>query len=199
MAEENKIADALQILEELGMPRAQQNDRSALCLLALLNLTKDKSWADATNPLMGITPMMDFARDHYGKQYAPNTRETFRRQTMHQLVAAGIALYNPDNPQRPVNSPKAVYRIEQETLALLRSFGTIRWNGNLDAYLRTRRTLTARYAKEREMRKLPVNLITGDTIRLSPGEHSKLIKAVIEEFAPRFVPGGILIYAGDTG
>jgi hypothetical protein len=49
------------------------------------------------------------------------------------------------------------------------------------------------------MRKLPVKLTTGDTIRLSPGDHSELIKAVIEEFAPRFVPGGILIYAGDTG
>src|SRR5436309_92152 len=125
------------------MPRAQQNDRSALCLLALLNLTKDKSWADATNPLMGITPMMDFARDHYGKQYAPNTRETFRRQTMHQLVAAGIALYNPDNPQRPVNSRKAVYQIEPDTLVLVRSFGTAAWNRNLETYLQKHQTLTA--------------------------------------------------------
>src|SRR5207248_8922899 len=37
------------------------------------------------------------------------------------------------------------------------------------------------------------------TIRLSPGDHSELIKAVIEEFAPRFAPGGVLVYAGDTG
>jgi len=181
------------------MPRAQQNDRSALCLLALLNLTKDKSWADATNPLMGITPMMDFARDHYGKQYAPNTRETFRRQTMHQLVAAGIALYNPDNPQRPVNSPKAVYQIEPDTLVLVRSFGTAAWNRNLETYLQKHQTLTARYAREREMQKLPVTLATGETIRLSPGDHSELIKAIIEDFAPRFVSGGVLIYAGDTG
>lgn len=94
------------------MPRAQQNDRSALCLLALLNLTQQKSWAEAENPLVGITPMMQFARHNYGKEYAPNTRETFRRQTMHQLVVAGIALYNPDAPARPVNSPKAVYQIE---------------------------------------------------------------------------------------
>lgn len=199
MAKENKIADALQILEELGMPRAQRNERSALCLLALLNLTKGKSWADAENPLVGITPMMNFARDHYGKQYAPNTRETFRRQTMHQLVAAGIALYNPDDPSRAVNSPKAVYQIEPATLTLLRSFGTAAWNKNLETYLQTRQTLTARYAKEREMQKLPVTLATGDTIRLSPGDHSELIKAIIEEFAPRFVPGGVLIYAGDTG
>ena len=199
MAAEDKIADALQILEELGMPRAQQNDRSALCLLALLDLKKEESWSDTRSPLIGITPMMEFARDQYGKNYAPNTRETFRRQTIHQMVAAGIVLYNPDDPARPVNSPKAVYQIEGETLKLLRSFGTAAWNKNLENYLKTRKTLTARYAKEREMKKLPVKLATGETIRLSPGDHSQLIKAIIEEFAARFVPGGVLIYAGDTG
>ena len=199
MAEENKIADALQVLENLGMPRAQQNDRSALCLLALLDLKQGKSWSDASSPLVGITPMMEFARDHYGKQYKPNSRETFRRQTIHQLVAAGIVLYNPDDPARPVNSPKAVYQIEADSLKLMRSFGAAAWNKNLAKYLKTRQTLTARYAKERDMKKLPVKLATGETIRLSPGAHSELIKAIIEEFAPRFVPGGVLIYAGDTG
>lgn len=199
MAEENKIADAIQVLEGLGMPRTQRNNRSALCLLALLNLSEDKAWADAENPLVGITPMMDFARNYYGKTYAPNTRETFRRQTMHQLVASGIALYNPDDPERPVNSPRAVYQIEPDTLTLLRTFASAEWNRNLAAYLANRETLAARYAKEREMRKLPVVLTSGETIRLSPGRHSELIKAIIEEFAPRFVPGGVLVYAGDTG
>jgi BsuBI/PstI restriction endonuclease domain/BsuBI/PstI restriction endonuclease HTH domain len=195
----DKIADALQALSELGMPRAQQNDRSALCLLALLDLTPGKSWAAARNPLVGITPMMQFARDTYGKQYAPNTRETFRRQTVHQLVAAGIALYNPDNPARPVNSPKAVYQIEPDALKLLRTFGRAAWRNNLAAYLKNRKTLTSRYARAREMQKLPVKLTNGKTIRLTPGDHSQLIKGIIEEFAARFVPGGALIYAGDTG
>lgn len=199
MAKETKIADALQILESIGMPRAQQNDRSALCLLALLDLKIGESWAVAKNPLIGITPMMEFAFDQYEKKYAPNSRETFRRQTIHQLVAAGIALYNPDDPARPVNSPKAVYQIEADTLKLLRTFGTAAWTKNLEKYLKTRKTLTARYAKEREMKKLPVKLTSGDTIRLSPGAHSQLIKAIVEEFAPRFVPGGVLVYAGDTG
>jgi hypothetical protein len=199
MAKKDKIADALQVLQELRMPEAQQNERSALCLLALLNLTKGKSWADAQSPPIGITPMMEFARDNYGKHYAPNSRETFRRFTMHQFVAAGIALYNPDNPSRPVNSPKAVYQIESDTLVLLRSFSTGSWSKNLAAYLKTRKTLTAQYAKEREMNKLPVVLATGETIRLSPGDHSELIKAIIESFAPRFAPGCHPIYAGDTG
>lgn len=96
------ILAARQILVSLGLPRAQQNERSALALLALLNLTPGKAWCDAENPLRGITPIMDWVRQHYGKDYAPNTRETVRRQTMHQFVDAGIALYNPDQPNRPV-------------------------------------------------------------------------------------------------
>ena len=70
------------------MPRAQQNERSALCLLALLDLPHNKPWSEASDPLIGITPIMDWAREHYNKNYAPNTRETVRRQTMHQFVQA---------------------------------------------------------------------------------------------------------------
>lgn len=66
------IKSAIQVLAALGLPRTQQNERSALCLLALLNLTPDKTWAQAESPLVGITPMMEFARRHYGKEYAPN-------------------------------------------------------------------------------------------------------------------------------
>lgn len=199
MAGKRRIADAIEVLKRLGMPRAQQNDRSALCLLALLNLTPSRRWEDAGNPLVGITPMMEFAREHYGRQYAPNTRETFRRFTMHQFVNAGIALYNPDDPTRPVNSPKAVYQIEPDTRALVRSFGTPAWTKDLAAYLRAHPALAGQYAREREMQMQPVKLATGETIRLSPGEHSELIKGVIEDFAPRFVPDGTLVYAGDTG
>lgn len=148
---------------------------------------------------MGITPIMDWVREHYRKQYAPNTRETFRRQTMHQFVDAGIAFYNPDMPHRPVNSPKAVYQINPATLELLRSFGTKAWHDKLTDYLAQRETLTARYAKERKQNRIPVQIARGKEITLSPGEHSELIRAIIEDFGPRFAPGSILIYAGDTG
>ncbi len=193
------IKEAHKILISLGLPRAQQNERSALCLLSLLNLTPDKSWTESENPLMGITPIMDWARQYYKKNYAPNTRETIRRQSMHQFVDAGIALYNPDKPDRPVNSPKAVYQIENNALALLRTYGTSDWHDNLINYLSERETLAARYAQDREQNRVPVRLGPGKKITLSPGEHSELIRAIIEEFAPRFAPGSKLVYAGDTG
>lgn len=193
------IKAAKQIIISLGLPRAQQNDRSALCLLALLNLTPGKAWANAENPLIGITPIMDWVREHYAKGYAPNTRETIRRQTMHQFCDAGLALYNPDEPDRPVNSPRAVYQIEPATLILLRTFNTSAWHDNLITYLSKRETLVARYAKERSQNRIPVELAPGQQITLSPGEHSELIRAIIEDFAPRFAPGSMLVYTGDTG
>jgi adenine-specific DNA-methyltransferase len=106
-----KIQDALNILNALGLPRQQLNERSALTLLSLLGIKPESEWENAGNPLMGITPMMDFFFEYYGKKYAPNTRETVRRQTVHQFLQAALIIANPDKPSRPTNSPKAVYQI----------------------------------------------------------------------------------------
>lgn len=193
------IENALKVLALLGLPPAQQNERSALCLLAILNLIPARKWAQAERPLIGITPIMDWVRQHYQKDYAPNTRETVRRQTMHQFCDAGIALYNPDKPDRPVNSPKAVYQIEPAAHALLQSYGTKAWSGNLKVYLGEHKTLIDRYAQERELNRVPIEIAPGKEITISPGEHSDLIRAIVQEFAPRFAPGSVLVYAGDTG
>jgi hypothetical protein len=199
MTQHLNLAEAEKILAALGLPKAQQNTRSAICLLALLNITPEKAWKDAEPVLIGITPMMTFAAQHYGLTYAPNTRETFRRFTMHQFVDAGLALYNPDQPERPVNSPKTVYQIEDHALELLRTYGTDEWDNKLRDYFEIQKPLAQRYASEREMRKVPVRINSETRIALSAGEHSNLIKAIIEEFAPRFTPDSRLIYVGDTG
>lgn len=199
MSQQTRIDEALEILRAVGMPRAQLNERSALCLLALLDVRPDTNWSAAQAPLMGITPIMDWSRDNYDKDYAPNTRETFRRQSMHQFVEAGIALYNPDDPERPVNSPKAVYQARPEFLALVKQYETESWDADLADYLAQNQTLTEKYARSREQILVPVNISDDLVLKLSSGEHSLLIKAIIEDFGPRFAPGSKLLYVGDTG
>lgn len=194
-----RIDEAVKILTEMGLPKAQQNERSALTLLAMINLKPASPWKEAQAPLIGITPILDFTREHYGKEYAPNTRETFRRFTMHQFVEAGIAIQNPDQPDRPVNSPKWCYQIEPGALALLKTFGNAKWKNFLTAYLKSRETLAKKYARERNMLLVPVTISSEEKIQLTPGKHSELIKSIIEDFCPRFVPGGKIIYIGDTG
>jgi hypothetical protein len=195
---EQKIQGALNILHSLGLPRQQLNERSALTLLSLLALEPETRWADASNPLMGITPMMDFFSMHYGKKYAPNTRETVRRQTVHQFLQAALIVANPDKPARPTNSPKAVYQIEQSALKLLSSFDKPEWKGNLQKYLRTVKSLKKLYDREREMQRLPVKLADGQEIKLSPGGQNVLVKKIVEDFCALFTPGGQIIYVGDT-
>lgn len=58
------VDNARKILLSLGLPQAQQNERSALCFLALLDLQPGKKWAEEQNPLMGITPIMDWIRKY---------------------------------------------------------------------------------------------------------------------------------------
>ena len=193
-----KIQGAMKILEAFGFPRQQVNERSALTLLSLLGLKPGDDWTDSQNPLMGITPMMEFFAKHYGKQYAPNTRETVRRQTIHQFVQAALVVLNADEPSHPTNSPKAVYQIEPTALKLIRRFGKRGWNKYLTEYLRSVETLKELYARHRNMRRIPVKLDSGKKIRLSPGGQNVLVKKIIDDFCPLFTPGGRVIHVGDT-
>lgn len=192
-----RIIEAREVLASLGLPRAQINERSALTLLALLDLGPDDPWSAARVSRLGITPIMEFMAEMYGKVYKPNTRETVRRFTVHQFIDAGLVIINPDK-YRPPNSPKTVYEIEPSALELLRTYGTDEWEVNLKTYLSSVETLTKRYAQERQMARIPVQIAEGKTITLSPGGQNELVKAIVEEFASLYTPGGKLIYVGDT-
>lgn len=193
-----RVDEAVVVLRALGLPRAQLNERSGLTLLALLDLGPNDPWSAAANPLRGITPMMDYIRDRYGKTYAPNTRETVRRQTVHQFLDAGLVVINPDRPGRPTNSPKAVYQIEPSTLELLRTYGSPEWTKNLDVYLASQQTLRQKYAAERAMSRIPVTLADGSEFTLSGGGQNVLVSEIINEFCPRWTPSGVALYVGDT-
>lgn len=199
MRRSDPLADALGILADLDMPRGQRNERTALCLLALAGMTPSTRWRDATAPLMGITPIVAFCETHYGRHYAPNSREAFRRRSIHQLVQAGVVQRNPDDLERPVNSPHTVYQLTPEALVLLQSYGMDTWSARLAAFLEMQPALRTRYEWEREQARVPVTLPDGQRIALSPGDHSALMGAIIQLFCPRLVPGGRVIYVGVTG
>jgi len=106
-----RIDEALDVIAAVGFPKAQRNERSALSLLSLVDVKPETPWSEASDPLIGITPMMDFFAQHYGKAYAPNSRETVRRLTVHQFQQGGLIIANPDRPDRAINSPDFVYRL----------------------------------------------------------------------------------------
>ncbi|GAB5535048.1 MAG: BsuBI/PstI family type II restriction endonuclease [Rubricoccaceae bacterium] len=194
-----RVSEAQAILEAFGFPPKQHNERSAYCLLALANVTPKTGWGRAEQRMIGITPIMDWMAEHYGQVYAPNSRETVRRQTMHQFVDAGFAVLNPDRPDRPPNSGKTVYQLSSEALDVIRSYDTAQWKESLASYLERSGSLSEKYRARREMAMVPIRTASGKMVNLAPGSHSELIRAITEEFAERYAPGAILLYAGGTG
>lgn len=194
-----RIVEALTILKAVGMPSEQLNDRTAICLLALLDLPPKRSWTEAKNPMLGIRAILDFAREKLARNYAENTRESVRKYSVKQLVSAGVLLHNPDMPERAVNSSDNCYQVEEHALALLRQFGSKTWDGSLETYLAARETLAAQYARVRDLHRVPIKVKGRQKITISAGDHSDLIRSIIEDFGSLFVPGGELVYVGDTG
>lgn len=194
-----KIEDAQEILKTLGLPPAQQNDISALTLLALCGLRPKDPWRKTRREGLTITKgIMTFIATEYGRSYAPNTRETFRRQVLHQFVQARIADYNPFKPTLPTNSPRAHYALTRAALAAIQTYGTNKWKKSAQQFINEQGSLLMLYQKKRFRLMVPVRLPDGTILKLSPGKHNEIQAAVIEKFAPRFIPGARLLYLGDT-
>src|SRR5947208_17174684 len=77
-----KVRELIDLLNALGFGAKQSNETAGYVLLALLDLVTSHRWSAATNPLRGITPIMEFIRSAYKKDYAPNTRETIRDEAV---------------------------------------------------------------------------------------------------------------------
>jgi hypothetical protein len=194
----SKIDEATKVLAAFGLPRGQQNERSALTLLALAKLGPNDAWINVERPLLRIWDIMGFMRDAYGKVYAANSRETIRRQTIHQFEQARIVDRNPDDPDRPTNSGKNAYMLTEEAVEVLKAYGTRRFDEAVARFIGQFGTLKAAYERARATHQIPLRLPDGSTVYLSPGEHNALQVAIIEEFGPRFAPGATVLYVGDT-
>ncbi len=189
-----KKQEAKSILKLLGMSAKQQSDICAYSLLALLKITASTSWSSASNEWTRIHDLLAFLRTSYrGAKYAENSRETFRKEAMHHFRTAAII----EDNGMATNSPNYRYRVTPEALSLVQSYGSGLWDAKLASFLSVHKTLKDISASRKRVSKVAVT-VDGIERALSPGAHNQLQKAVIEEFAPRFLCQFKCLYLGDT-
>lgn len=193
----DRVDEARTILETLGFDLERSNERSAMVLLALLELKPNGEWDRASNPMLGTRAIMDWIRDHYATDYKPNTRETIRRFTLHQFVEAALVVENPDQPDRPVNSPRWNYQVTRRALEVIRTYGTSGWDNESQNYLNEQPGLKAQYDAARALERIPISLPQGN-VTLSPGGQNLLLKQMIEEFCAYYAHDGEILYLGDA-
>ena len=166
--------------------------------MALLNLSPRSEWKAATKSLIRVHDVLEFVKAKYKRTYAENSRETFRRFTLHQFEQAGIAERNSDDPTRPTNSPNNVYNISPQALATISTYGTPKWEEALLGFIGSQGRLVDRYQKVKSSNTLALPISGDKIITLSPGKHNKLQIEIFKEFKTRFCPNASLLYMGDT-
>ncbi|MCI0398611.1 MAG: restriction endonuclease, partial [Chloroflexi bacterium] len=154
--------------------------------------------AQARSRVLRIHDILLEIQARYGRQYAENTRETIRRQVIHQFVQAGLVLRNPDDLALPTNSPRTHYALSEPALETIRAYDSESWPDAAQSFLENQRALIETYHQQREQHKVPLVMEGGLEYHLSPGLHNELQVAIIEEFGPRFAPGAKVLYVGDT-
>ncbi|TDB52824.1 BsuBI/PstI family type II restriction endonuclease [Photorhabdus khanii] len=196
---EEKLQQAQILLKTLGLPKQQYNNRSAWVFLALANIKPTDDWSNAQAPMLPTVDIMQFIREHYGQDYKPNSRETIRRQTLHQFEQARIIDRNRDDLSRATNSKDNNYSLNQPILEVLREFPNGQWQQKIEEYKADLQNLQELYRRTLNMQKIPVTLPNGQKIKLSPGKHNQLHADILHEFCPRFIgEGGVILYIGDT-
>lgn len=194
-----RLKEAKELLRELGLPAAQQNERSGWVLLALAGIKpSDSNWEKGHSELQTTRQIMDFIRDTYGRNYAANSRETIRRQTLHQFEQAAIVIRNADNPERATNSGNNNYSLSPSLAGVLENYPTGDWKSALKIFQEQVPTLQKTYLRSLNLNKINITLPDNVQLKLSPGRHNQLHAEVVSEFLPRFAKQGKVIYLGDT-
>ena len=78
----------------------------------------------------------------------------FRKQAMHHFRNAAFI----EDNGKATNSPNYRYRLTDEMLSLIRSYGTAYWESEKQRFLQSHETLIDLYASKRTMRKMPVRI-----------------------------------------
>ena len=151
----SKLDEAKAILGALNVPAKQQNNMCCCVLLAMADIHENTPWKKATNGWIRIHDVIAFASDNYNITYAENSRETIRKQAMHHFRNAAFI----EDNGKATNSPNYRYRLTDEMLALIQSYGTAKWNRNLSAFQKAHSSLVELYAaKRRILPSLPASI-----------------------------------------
>jgi hypothetical protein len=207
-AAEGRVDEALQILEAISFPLSLTSEgrqrRLAQILLAVGKLTPRSAWSEtavwegAGSWCPRTRDIIPFVNKHYGENISSGSYDDVRRKNLDFLVASGLVLRSPANPNAATNDSTRGYAINPAATDLFRKFGTPGWKKAVAAFREAYPRLDELLLRKRDQKKIAVKLPEGVSIELLETSHNEIQKAIIEEFLPRFVPGAEVLYIGDA-
>lgn len=202
------LASARAVMDAVDFPfdslRPVWVARAPKIILALAKVSPDGSlsdargWGDPDVAIIGSRALIDIMNRDWGEKISRGSYDDIRRKCVKYLVEAGLALKDPDNPNRAPNDGRTGYALSPAFANLLKAYGTEAWDAQLQNFTSANGSLREKLRQEREMQMVPVTLPGGAKLTLSPGDHNRLQADIIEHFLPRYAKGGEVVYIADA-
>ena len=195
------INEALDILENVGIPLSMKSERSlermAMSFLAVAGVTTD--WKQAKiNTNLRSRDVIQFINKNFDEEISPGSYDDIRRRDLELPVIAGIIINTGIGKGSATNDPTRSYTLHPDFHQLILTYKTKQWKSHLAIFSEGKTKLEDILDCKRDMEKIPVKLPNGQQLELSPGQHNVLQKAIVQEFLPRFGCGCEVLYIGDT-
>jgi hypothetical protein len=191
------LEDLKQLLREVHFDKAFITDQSAICLLALSDSTFGREGLlpgkRALRDGGRINNILEYCRNDLETKVAENTRESYRKSSLKPLMRGGVIRAH----QTSVNDPNTYYKIDPAFLLIIDEKGASRRALLISEWILAHST---RLEENENAASLDQVIIAFESqeIRLSPGKHNQLIKAMVERLAPAFIGDFTVLYIGDA-
>ena len=195
------INEALAVIEALGIPvdaKPRKLEKMAMAFLTLADVSELNCWGSAKSVAsrsLTTREIISWVNEKFDETISSGSYDDIRRQDLKLLALADVAVQRDPNSSR--NSPKRAWGLSKEAALVARSFGTDGFISASKAFLAGAETLRDTLASIRELEMHSVSF-GGGTLSFGPGEHNGLIKAIIEDFLPRYGFGAEVLYVGDA-
>ena len=202
-AVQNLINQTLLILESFGIPvdsTPRRLERMAIAFLACgdIKVSSDFKNVKDLNTGYGLKTrdIINYVNTHFNEEISSGSYDDIRRKDLKLLTVAEIVLQS--SPNSATNDSTRGYSINPFYTELIKGFGSSNWSISVNDKLRRIEPLSAKLKRQRDIKKVEVNLPSGGQLNFSAGEHNDLQKAIIEEFLPRYGYEADVLYVGDT-
>lgn len=193
----------LYILECFGIPvnnTPRRLERMAISFLACGDVKKIsdfKKIKDLNDDYsLKTRDIIEYVNKNFNENISSGSYDDIRRKDLKLLTVAEIVLRS--SPNSATNDSTRGYSINPFYAELIKDYGSVNWEQNVEKKLKHIEPLNQKLKRERELNKIKVTLPSGVDIKFSTGEHNELQKAIIESFLPRYGYGAEVLYVGDT-
>lgn len=201
------LQQARRVLVGAGWQPSKRSYRSELVLLTLLGLRRGMEWSQAQIKQLSTSEIVNLVATEYKEvlqlttkdgEWAGNTRETVRNQTLNPLVNLGVLEKNTAGDKLPINSQDTAYRVSGGVFEICKSIGSPEWAVEQAKLLEAVERERERARQIAAAASIRVNLDAGGEIELSNGGQNPLIAQILSTFRDQFFPDSHVVYIGDA-